>query len=120
MERLVTQVRQAAGDLPLQVFGTGHPEQLARMRRLGVDSVDSSSDVKYAADGRLYTHPRSVTCTSRPTSACISPGLCLAPGDRPVPHTHAAGPPGRTSPKRHGRRLMGRRPPIRGRRFCSG
>lgn len=55
---LVQGVRQAAGTKPLHAFGIGHPEQVANITRLGVDSVDSSSYVKYAADGRLYSAPQ--------------------------------------------------------------
>lgn len=57
VSELISQVRQAAGNLPLHAFGVGHPEQVAWVTALGVDSVDSSSYVKYAADGRLYSHP---------------------------------------------------------------
>lgn len=58
VETLVSEVRQASGSLPLHAFGIGHPEQVTRMHLLGVDSLDSSSYVKYAADGRLYTQPQ--------------------------------------------------------------
>lgn len=58
VSELVSQIRLAAGNLPLHAFGIGHPEQVAWMTRLGVDSVDSSSYVKYAADGRLYSAPQ--------------------------------------------------------------
>lgn len=57
VESVVSAVRTAAGPLPLHAFGIGHPDQVARMLRLGVDSVDSSSYVKYAANGQLYSAP---------------------------------------------------------------
>ncbi|CAM3925658.1 hypothetical protein DESA109040_23025 [Deinococcus saxicola] len=57
VESVVAAVRTAAGPLPLHAFGIGHPDQVARMLRLGVDSVDSSSYVKYAASGQLYSAP---------------------------------------------------------------
>jgi tRNA-guanine family transglycosylase len=58
---LVTSIIAAAqsevGDRPLHVFGLGKPETTWRLFELGVDSVDSSSYVKLAADGRLWENP---------------------------------------------------------------
>jgi helicase len=47
-------VRQEIPDLPLHVFGLGHPEFLPDLYAAGVDSVDSSSYVKAAADGQQW------------------------------------------------------------------
>ncbi|MCD0160871.1 tRNA-guanine transglycosylase [Deinococcus sp. 6YEL10] len=58
VDDVIRAVRAAAGDLPIHAFGIGHPDHVARVSRLGVDSVDSSSYVKYAADGRLYSAPQ--------------------------------------------------------------
>jgi helicase len=44
-------VRKEIPDLPLHVFGLGHPDFLSALYAAGVDSVDSSSYVKAAADG---------------------------------------------------------------------
>jgi len=44
-------VRKEIPDLPLHVFGLGHPDFLPALYAAGVDSVDSSSYVKAAADG---------------------------------------------------------------------
>lgn len=42
---------------PLHVFGLGKPDTTRWLFQLGVDSVDSSSYVKMAADGRLWSDP---------------------------------------------------------------
>jgi helicase len=52
MESIINEVRWAIGDAPLHVFGLGKPETLSWLIELGVDSTDSSSYVKMAADGR--------------------------------------------------------------------
>jgi helicase len=44
-------------DRPLHVFGLGKPETTAKLFEMGVDSVDSSSYVRLAADGRLWSRP---------------------------------------------------------------
>lgn len=55
---IVEAVRNEIGDLPLHVFGLGKPELTKHLFDLGVDSVDSSSYVKLAADGRLWGVPQ--------------------------------------------------------------
>ncbi len=50
-------VRDAIGDLPLHAFGLGSPSLVAELFRRGVDSVDSSSHVKLAAEGKLWSCP---------------------------------------------------------------
>lgn len=47
-------VREQIPDLPLHVFGLGHPDFLEALFAAGVDSVDSSSYVKAAADGKSW------------------------------------------------------------------
>jgi helicase len=50
----VRAVKEEITELPLHVFGLGHPDFLEDLFALGVDSVDSSSYVKAAADGRSW------------------------------------------------------------------
>jgi helicase len=54
---IVEAVRQEIGDRPLHVFGLGKPTTTTKLFEMGVDSVDSSSYVKLAADGRLWENP---------------------------------------------------------------
>lgn len=54
---IVEAVRTEIGELPLHVFGLGKPEMTELLFKAGVDSVDSSSYVKLAADGRLWSNP---------------------------------------------------------------
>jgi tRNA-guanine family transglycosylase len=54
---IVEAVRQAIGDRPLHIFGLGKPTTTIKLFEMGVDSVDSSSYVKLAADGRLWENP---------------------------------------------------------------
>jgi helicase len=63
----VEAVRSEIGDLPLHVFGLGHPQIIQELYRAGVDSVDSSSYVKYAADGKLWSDPTFRTEDPTPT-----------------------------------------------------
>ena len=54
---IVEAVREEIGDRPLHVFGLGKPETAQALYGAGVDSVDSSSYVQLAADGRLWSAP---------------------------------------------------------------
>jgi hypothetical protein len=54
---IVATVRNEIGDLPLHIFGLGSPEIIQALYRVGVDSVDSSSYIKYAANGKLWSNP---------------------------------------------------------------
>ena len=54
---IVSAVQMEIGDGPLHVFELGKPETTAKLFEMGVDSVDSSSYVKLAADGRLWSRP---------------------------------------------------------------
>jgi helicase len=51
---IIEAVRNEIGDLPLHVFGLGKPEIVEKLYAYGVDSIDSSSYVKMAADGKLW------------------------------------------------------------------
>ncbi len=51
---IVEAVRLELPDLPLHVFGIGKPELVSKLFEAGVQSVDSSSYVKQAADGKLW------------------------------------------------------------------
>ena len=54
---IVRTVRRAIPDKPLHVFGLGKPALVRKLFGLGVDSIDSSSYVQLAADGRLWGSP---------------------------------------------------------------
>lgn len=54
---IVETVRNEIGDLPLHIFGLGSPSTISRLYAIGVDSVDSSSYIKYAANGQLFSDP---------------------------------------------------------------
>jgi tRNA-guanine family transglycosylase len=57
VEGMIEAVQGEIGDRPLHIFGLGKPDLVSRLFELGVDSVDSSSYVKLAADGRLWENP---------------------------------------------------------------
>jgi len=54
---MVEAVRSEIGELPLHVLGLGNLELVRDLYKAGVDSVDSSSYVKYAAAGKLLSNP---------------------------------------------------------------
>ncbi|MCC2693887.1 tRNA-guanine transglycosylase [Nodularia sp. LEGE 04288] len=54
---IVETVRNEIGDLPLHIFGLGSPTIIQKLYAVGVDSVDSSSYIKYAASGKLWSNP---------------------------------------------------------------
>lgn len=62
---IVEAVRSEIGNVPLHILGLGNPEMIQELYRVGVDSVDSSSYVRYAADGKLWSDPN--RCISDPT-----------------------------------------------------
>jgi helicase len=51
---VVKSIRELFPSLPLHVFGLGQPGLVRHLFDLGVDSVDSSSYVKLAADGQTW------------------------------------------------------------------
>jgi tRNA-guanine family transglycosylase len=55
IESIVSAVMAEIDGRPLHVFGLGKPETTQRLFTIGVDSVDSSSYVKLAADGRKWS-----------------------------------------------------------------
>jgi queuine/archaeosine tRNA-ribosyltransferase len=55
--KIVDAVRSAVPDKPLHVFGLGKPGIVEILFKHGVQSVDSSSYVKLAADGKLWAQP---------------------------------------------------------------
>jgi helicase len=55
--RIVDAVRSAVPDKPLHVFGLGKPGIVEALFGRGVQSVDSSSYIKLAVDGRLWGQP---------------------------------------------------------------
>jgi helicase len=55
--KIVDAVRSAVPDKPLHALGLGKPEIVEALFRRGVQSVDSSSYIKLAADGRLWGQP---------------------------------------------------------------
>ncbi|MEZ5325779.1 MAG: tRNA-guanine transglycosylase [Verrucomicrobiales bacterium] len=57
VSEIVKAVRQVTDSRPLHVFGLGKPETTIALFKLGVDSVDSSSYVKLAADGKSWANP---------------------------------------------------------------
>jgi helicase len=59
-------VRKEISDLPLHVFGLGHPDFLSELYSAGVDSVDSSSYVKAAADGVQWRGGKKLPDASTP------------------------------------------------------
>jgi helicase len=84
VEEAVTGVLEAIGDRPLHVFGMGKPETTEKLFKLGVDSVDSSSYVKMAADGKSWTDaapPDDPSTTDRLALALTN----LAEASRPTP-----------------------------------
>jgi helicase len=54
---IVDAVRAAVPNKPLHVFGLGKPDFVEALFRRGVQSVDSSSYVKLAAEGKLWNQP---------------------------------------------------------------
>ena len=55
--RIVDAIRASVPDKTLHVFGLGKPSIVASLFQRGVHSVDSSSYVKLAADGRSWADP---------------------------------------------------------------
>jgi tRNA-guanine family transglycosylase len=63
----VKAVREEIPDLPLHVFGLGHPEFIADLFAAGVDSIDSSAYVRAAADGKSWFDPDTPLSDPSPT-----------------------------------------------------
>lgn len=54
---IVEAVKAESGNKPIHVFGIGNPYMVKAIFKAGADSVDSSSYIKMAADGRLWGQP---------------------------------------------------------------
>lgn len=54
---MVRTVRAVIGETPIHVLGLGNPDLVRAVFEAGADSVDSSSYLKLAASGRLWSHP---------------------------------------------------------------
>jgi tRNA-guanine family transglycosylase len=65
--KCVRAVRKEIPELPLHVFGLGHPDFLAELFAAGVDSVDSSAYVKAAADGKSWYGEGQILTEPTPT-----------------------------------------------------
>ena len=55
-------VREILPEIPLHVLGLGNPNFLKELYQAGVDSVDSSSYVKAAADGMNWVRGEKIDC----------------------------------------------------------
>src|SRR5262249_27030899 len=73
--RIVDAVRAAIPEKPLHVFGLGKPGIVEALFRRGIQSVDSSSYVKLAADGRLWGRS-SLHLTDASPSERLNLALC--------------------------------------------
>jgi helicase len=65
--KIVDAVRAVVPHKPLHVFGLGKPGIAEALFRRGVQSVDSSSYIKLAADGRLWGQPTLHLADASPT-----------------------------------------------------
>lgn len=65
--RIVRGVRAVAPTVPIHVFGLGRPTTASLLFDAGADSVDSSSYVKLAADGRSWADPSQRLDSPTPT-----------------------------------------------------
>jgi helicase len=61
VQSIMEAVRTEIPNLPLHCFGLGKPEIVSKLFSVGVDSVDSSSFVKLAANGKLWGAPSYVS-----------------------------------------------------------
>ena len=64
---VVEGTRKIVGELPIHVFGLGNPELSDLAFGAGADSVDSSSYVRLAADGRLWGRDSDAIANPTPT-----------------------------------------------------
>lgn len=63
IEMIVQAIRKVEHERPLHVFGVGQPDLVGKLISQGVDSVDSSSYVRAAADGK-WLNPSSLEWVS--------------------------------------------------------
>jgi queuine/archaeosine tRNA-ribosyltransferase len=57
VEGMIEAVQGEIGDRSLHIFGLGKPDLVSRLFELGLNSLDSSSYVNLASDGRLWENP---------------------------------------------------------------
>ena len=79
---IVSAIREIEMRRPLHVFGIGQPTLLRRLFEIGVDSVDSSSFVQYAADRKFFqiidgTYIKSENTAASPCNCKICHTLTL-------------------------------------------
>ena len=60
VQEIVEAVRNEDDSIPLHVFGLGSPDMVELLYSMGVDSVDSSSYVRLAAEGRSWSSSEKV------------------------------------------------------------
>ena len=84
----VEAVRKEIPDLPLHVFGLGHPEFIEDLFSAGVDSIDSSAYVRAAADGKSWFDPDVTLSDPSPTDRLrlAMENLAFASGKMPLRH----------------------------------
>lgn len=84
----VNAVREEIPELPLHVFGLGHPEFIADLFAAGVDSIDSSAYVRAAADGKSWFDPEMPLSDPSPSDRLrlALENLTFASGKIPSPH----------------------------------
>lgn len=73
---IIEAVRNEIEDLPLHVFGLGKPEIVERLYQAGVDSIDSSSYIKMAADGKVWGQPSTNLTNDISASQRLHLALC--------------------------------------------
>ncbi|WP_020602257.1 tRNA-guanine transglycosylase [Spirosoma spitsbergense] len=66
IKSIIQAVREVIPDLPLHVFGIGKPGIVEQLFTWGVDSIDSSSYVQLAAEGKLWSQPDKILTDPTP------------------------------------------------------
>ncbi len=61
IKKAVETARAAAEDLPMHAFGIGKPQLVRELFTMGIDSVDSSSYVRKAVEGKMWHGLEEVT-----------------------------------------------------------
>lgn len=67
IKEIVEGVKEEIGHLPVHVFGLGKPSTVELLFSMGVDTVDSSSYVKLAAEGKLWGNRQQKMIEASPT-----------------------------------------------------
>ncbi len=110
--RIVEGIRAIAPTVPLHVFGLGRPGLSRQLFEAGADSVDSSSYVKLAADGRSWSDPslRFERADADRTTSSSSHEPCVCDGNRratanDTTKTHLRGTRAKSRPRQFDRTL---------------